>query len=239
MPAPSTKRDSTSEGKVETNYQRVTNLIRNEIIGGGIPLGGRLTMTALALRYGVSVQPVREALQQLEGEGLVEMIPNAGARVRALDRNLLTHAHEIGEALETFLTRQFAEEASLSSIRQLEALQVEHDEATAAMDWAWIDAANHAFHRFINTHGGNLEAAGLISRYYGLSETLMNSRGRDTAFAQRVRTEHHALLEAFRRRDPEAAARINTAHVRGTLAVIMEAFEAMPKPAGRPRPTKP
>ena len=233
MTAPSTKRDATNEGKVETTYQRITNLIRNEIIGGGMPPGSRLTMTALAVRYGVSVQPVREALQQLEGEGLVEMIPNAGARVRALDRDRLTHAHEIGEALETFLTRQFAEEASLSSIRQLEALQVEHDEATAAMDWAWIDAANRAFHSFINTHGGNLEAAGLISRYYGLSESLMNSQGRDTAFAQRVRTEHHALLDAFRRRDAEAAARINTAHVRGTLSVVMAAFEAMPKTEGR------
>ena len=233
MTAPSTKRGTANEGKVETTYQRITNLIRNEIIGGGMPPGSRLTMTALAVRYGVSVQPVREALQQLEGEGLVEMIPNAGARVRALDRDRLNHAHEIGEALETFLTRQFAEEASLSSIRHLEALQVEHDEATATMDWAWIDAANRAFHNFINTHGGNLEAAGLISRYYGLSESLMNSRGRDTAFAQRVRTEHHALLDAFRRRDAEAAARINTAHVRGTLAVVMAAFEAMPKTDGR------
>ncbi|MBN9315722.1 MAG: GntR family transcriptional regulator [Devosia sp.] len=225
-----TNRPVTHDGKVETTYQRVTNLIRNEIIAGAILPGGRLTMTALAERFGCSVQPVREALQQLEGEGLVEMIPNAGARVRALDRNLLVHAHEIGEALETFLTRQFAEEASLSAIRRLEALQAEHDAATAAMDWARIDAANHAFHRFINTHGGNLEAAGLISRYYGLSESLMNSQGRDSAFADRVRTEHHALLEAFRARDPEAAARINTAHVRGTLAVIMDAFEALPKP---------
>jgi len=234
-----TNRPIAHDGKVETTYQRVTNLIRTEIIGGAIPLGGRLTMTALAERFGVSVQPVREALQQLEGEGLVEMIPNAGARVRALDRDLLTHASEIGEALETYLTRQFAEEASLSSLRKLEALQEVHDEATASMDWARIDAANHAFHHFINTHGGNLEAANLISRYYGLSEGLMNSRGgRDASFAQRVRTEHHALLEAFRSHDAEAAARINTAHVRGTLAVVMDAFEAMPKPDKRGPGTK-
>jgi len=233
-----TNRPVTHHGKVETTYQRVTNLIRTEIIRGAIPLGGRLTMTALAERFGVAYEDVREALQQLEGEGLVEMSPNAGARVRALDRNLLVHAHEIGEALETFLTRQFAEEASLSAIRELEALQEAHDAATAALDWTQIDAANHAFHHFINAHGGNLEATNLISRYYGLSESLMNSRGRDKAFADRVRTEHHALLEAFRARDAEAAARINTAHVRGTLAVIMEAFEALPKPGRRTASTK-
>ncbi len=220
------RRNGASEVKTETTYQRVTNLLRTEIIAGDIPLGGWLRMTAIAERFGVSVQPVREALQQLEGEGLVEMIPNHGARVREIDRNRLVYSHEIGEALESFLARQFAEEASLSSLKKLEALQVEHDAAIEAMDWARIDAANHAFHRFINTHGGNLEAADLTARYYGLSESLMNKQGRDAAFASRVRTEHHALLDAFRRRDPDAAAKINAQHVRGTLGDVLAAYEA-------------
>lgn len=223
--ASSRERRDSSDPRVETTYQRVTNLLRTEILAGDIPLGGRLRMTAVAERFGVSVQPVREALQQLEGEGLVEMIPNRGARVRELDRNRLIHANEIGEALECFLARQFAEEASLSSLRKLEALQVEHDAAIESMDWARIDAANHAFHRFINTHGGNIEAADLIARYYGLSEGLMNKRGRTAAFAERVRTEHHALLDAFRRRDPDAAAQINAVHVRGTVNDVLAAYE--------------
>lgn len=220
------RRNGATEAKTETTYQRVTNLLRTEIIAGEIPLGGWLRMTAIAERFGVSVQPVREALQQLEGEGLIEMIPNHGARVREIDRNRLVYSHEIGEALESFLARQFAEEASLSSLRKLEALQVEHDAAIEAMDWARIDVANHAFHRFINTHGGNLEAADLIARYYGLSESLMNKQGRDAAFADRVRSEHHALLDAFRRRDPDAAAKINAQHVRGTLGDVLAAYEA-------------
>lgn len=220
------KRGAGPDTKVETAYQRVTGLLRAEIINGEIPLGGWLRMTAIAERFGVSVQPVREALQQLEGEGLVELIPNHGARVRLLDRTRLIHAHEIGEALESFMARQFAEEASLSSFKKLETLQLGHDAAIDAMDWAQIDAANHEFHRFINTHGGNMEAAALIPRYYGLSEGLMNRRGRDAAFAERVRSEHHALLDAFRRRDPDAAGKIGAAHVRGTLGAVLEAYEA-------------
>lgn len=222
----SRKRRGSADPKAETTYQRVTNLLRMEIIAGDIPLGGWLRMTAIAEKFGVSVQPVREALQQLEGEGLIEMIPNHGARVREIDRKRLVYSHEIGEALESFLARQFAEEASLSSLKKLEALQVEHDAAIAVMDWARIDAANHAFHRLINTHGGNIEAADLIARYYGLSESLMNKRGRDAAFAHRVQSEHHALLDAFRRRDPDAAAKINAAHVRGTLGDVLAAYEA-------------
>jgi len=221
-----TRRRAGATDKVETTYQRVTNLLRNEIINGQVSLGGWLRMATIAERFGVSVQPVREALQQLEGEGLVELIPNHGARVRMLDRKRLVHAHEIGEALESFMARQFAEEASLSSVRKLEALQAEHDAAIEVLDWPRIDAANHAFHRFINTHGGNFEAADLIARYYGLSESLMNRHGRDSDFAQRVQSEHHALLDAFRRRDPEAAAGLNAQHVRGTLVRVLEAFES-------------
>ena len=120
----SRKRRGNSDPKTETSYQRVTNLLRTEILAGDIPLGGRLIMTAIAERFGVSVQPVREALQQLEGEGLVEMIPNHGARVRQLDRNRLVHSSEIGEALECFLARQFADGG-----QQVARLLVRHDRA--------------------------------------------------------------------------------------------------------------
>ena len=211
----------------ETNYVRVANLLRNEIIAGEIPLGGWLRLNALAEKYGVSVQPVREALQQLEGEGLVEIFPNRGVRVRALDRERLIHSHEIGEALESFLAYQFAEEASLSSLRKLEALQLAHDAALDVLDWPRIDAANYAFHRFINMHGGNVEAAEIIiPRYYGLSESLLYKRGRTQAYADRVRTEHHALLDAFRDRDPSRARQISGMHVRATLNDVLDAFEA-------------
>lgn len=211
--------------RVETSYSRITDLLLKEILTGQIALGEWLRMRTVAARFNVSVQPVREALQQLEGEGLVEMIPNRGARVRTLDRQRLIHAHEIGEALESYLAHQFAEEASLSAVREAERLQVAHDAAIAELDWAKIDETNFAFHRFINTHGGNHEAAELISRYYGLCHTLLNSRGRGAGYAARVKSEHHALLKAFRSRDGEAARRINAKHVNGTLKDVLAAFE--------------
>lgn len=225
---PTTRRKrSIPELRAETSYVRVANLLRNEILAGSLPLGSWLRMAALAKRFGVSVQPVREALQQLEGEGLVEIIPHHGARVRELDPMRVTHAHEIGEALESFFARQFAEEASLSALRKVEALQVEHDAAIAELDWQRIDTANYAFHRFINTFGGNVEAADLVGRYYGLTDSLMNRFGRDEAFARRVQEEHHALLDAFRRREPEAASRISSQHVRGTRAMVLLAYESL------------
>jgi DNA-binding GntR family transcriptional regulator len=213
--------------KSETSYKRVTDQLRREIVAGEIPLGSWLRMGALAERYGVSVQPVREALQQLEGEGLIEMLPNRGARVRGIDRRRLVHVHEVGEAIESYMARQFAEEASPAQIRALEALQGAHDAAIADLDWPRIDSANYAFHRFILLRDDNQEAAAIVARHYGLSESLLYRHGRTDAYAARVQNEHHAILDAFRRRDGEAARRLSAVHVRNTLAFVLESYAAI------------
>lgn len=210
---------------VETSYQRVAKQLRTEIVEGRIPNGEWLRMSAIAERLQVSVQPVREALQQLEGEGLVEMIPNHGARVRSVDAQRLVHFHEIGEALESYFARQFAEEASMKSIRELETLQAAHDAAILALDWARVDTANVAFHRHINFGGGNQEGVDIIQRHNHLGQTLLTKAGRTRDYADRVQREHHLLLDAIKARNGEAAATIAAAHVRGTMDDVLAAIK--------------
>lgn len=208
----------------ETSYQRVAKQLRTDIIEGRLRNGEWVRMSAIAERLDVSVQPVREALQQLEGEGLIEMIPNHGARVRGVDAQRLVHFHEIGEALESYFARQFAEEASMKSIRELEALQSAHDAALAALDWPLVDTANVAFHRHINFGGGNQEGVDIIQRHNHLGQTLLTKAGRTTEYAERVGREHHQLIDAIKTRDGEAAARIAAAHVRGTMTNVLAAL---------------
>ena len=59
--------------------------LRSDIVSGALPAGCRLKTQELARRYGTSVNPVREALHQLNGEGFVVLSRNRGARVRELD----------------------------------------------------------------------------------------------------------------------------------------------------------
>ena len=63
--------------------------IRDDIVSGALRFGERITMDALASRYGVSHMPVREALRELQGEGLVQIEPNRGARVRSIDSSFV------------------------------------------------------------------------------------------------------------------------------------------------------
>lgn len=204
-----------------TNYLKVADELRRDIVGGVLKSGERLKMHDLAARYSVSSQPVREALQLLQGEGLVVLEPNRGAHVRGLDVNRLRHIYELREAIEGAMSRRFAEEAAMSDIRKLEAIQARHDAAIEARDIEAVDKANLEFHQLIVDHSGNEEAIALRDRYFSLTHSLRHRFGYTDTRWTAVRDDHHDLLEAFRKRDGMAAYAVASAHVRMTLEELL------------------
>src|SRR4051794_25739219 len=83
----------------QTHCQRVVARIRADILRGIWRPDARLKVRDLAARYGVSPAPIREGLQQLQGEGLVVMEPQRGARVRRVDEQLVINIFDVREAL--------------------------------------------------------------------------------------------------------------------------------------------
>jgi DNA-binding GntR family transcriptional regulator len=208
---------STIGERTEPNYARVAGGVRAMIVSGEVRPGTWLRMQALAERFQVSVQPVREALQLLQGEGLLEIHPNRGAQVRGIDRRRLVHIYEIRGALESFMARSFADEASPRDIRSLIRIQEEHDAAVAARDAVHVFQANERFHSLINGRSGNGEVIALIRRYYDLTRSIRARLGFSENYLDRVRTDHHDLVKAVQRHDGSAAADIGVRHVMGTL----------------------
>lgn len=202
-------------------YRRVAARLRQEILDGVIPAGEWLRLQSIAERCEVSTQPVREALQQLEGEGLVHIHPNRGAQVRGISRERLINIFEIREALEPMLVAKFCEECSLSDIRRVEAVQRRHDEATLARDRPATSAANAEFHHLINAGANNEDARQLVERYYDLYRSLHRSLPIEAIDYDRVREEHHMFIDAFHRRDVAAARAAAAQHVRGTLEALL------------------
>lgn len=200
----------------ETRYSHVAARMRDDITGGVLVPDQWLKVRVLAERYGVSAAPVREALQVLQGEGLIVMEHNRGARVRAIDEQRLIHIFDVREAIESFLTAAFAEAASPHQISLLEALQEKHDLSVA--ERRLIDAfdLNREFHQIINNASRNREALEVIERHLALTRALRLKCGFSEGRLRTVQQEHHQLIDAFKQRDGSRARQVAALHVRSS-----------------------
>src|SRR5436190_12971338 len=110
------------EESLGTASVTIRDRVRDDIVAGALPFGSRLTLDLLATRYSVGHTPVREALRQLEGEGLVVLTPNRGARVRAVDLDFVRNIFDLRIAIEAMLARRSAERIEIGHIARLESI---------------------------------------------------------------------------------------------------------------------
>ena len=218
-----------------SQYQRVTGRLRAEIIEGIWRPDDRLKVRDLAAHYGVSPAPVREALQVLQGEGLVVLEPNRGARVRPIDEQLLINVFDVREALESFLAAKFAVGASPHQITMLKDIQARHDAAMAREDAEAALILNRRFHDFINTAARNDEAVDVINRHIILTRALTLECGLTQARMKAVTEEHHMLIAAFQRGDDTLAHRIAANHVRSSRDDLVERLRPILKSRAQDR----
>ena len=109
--------------------------IRDDIAAGRIALGARLTMDELAARYGVSHMPVREALRELHGNGLVRMERGRGARVISVDHDFVEDLFETRGAVETVLARRAAGRIDAATLDRLHGVEKERQALVASGDY--------------------------------------------------------------------------------------------------------
>jgi DNA-binding transcriptional regulator YhcF (GntR family) len=105
-------------------FPDIQHRIRDDILSGQLAFGVRITTADLAVRYGVSQMPIRMALRELRGEGLVTMEPNRGARVRSIDPEFIGNIFDIRNALEVLVVRRAARLRTTQHIAQLQSLDV-------------------------------------------------------------------------------------------------------------------
>jgi DNA-binding GntR family transcriptional regulator len=213
-----------------TTYQRVHERIRNDILSGQISPGARLKISELAQRYGLSHMPVREALQQLQGEGLVILSPNRGASVRRMDAGFIRSLFDIREALEGFLTNQAADRVTPDLLDRLRETQRRYDAAVEAGDLHACIPLNRNFHEAILQVTGNEEALRLLSRHTAVISALRARLGYAPDRVAMIQQEHWAILEALARGDGPAAQRIHAAHVRRAADDMLQMMEVAAHP---------
>jgi DNA-binding GntR family transcriptional regulator len=232
QPGPAAAPDRDRETRLplgSTVYQRVHERLRDDILSGAIAQGTRLKIADIAARYGLSQMPVREALQQLQGEGLVVLAPNRGATVRRMDARFIRNLFAIREALDTMLTADAAALMDAPTLARVREAQARFDRAAAAGDHRAAAHANHAFHRTIMEATGNDEALRLLDTHAGLIQAMRARFGYRPGRLEAVSADHAALVAALAAGDAEAARSIELAHLRAArddLLAVLEAEEA-------------
>ena len=195
-----------------TASTEICDRIRDDIVAGALPFGSRLTLDQLSARYATGHMPIREALRQLQGEGLVVQTPNRGARVRAVDVDFVCNIFDLRIAIESMLARRAAERMEPGTIVALEAAQRDFEACIEVQDYAGALSANRAFHRIVNEAANNPEAAGILDRHWRLIAALWNLYGYGEERAAGVISDHHQLIRAFASRDTDVAACLAMAH---------------------------
>jgi DNA-binding GntR family transcriptional regulator len=181
-----------------------------EIGAGLLRPGDRLTETDLAERLGLSRTPVREAIRQLESDGLVTHVPRLGAVVRRLDLAEVTELYEMRAVLEGTAARFAARAAAAVELDELDEINAAMRAATTAR--ARYDA-NRQFHRMVLNAARNRF---LVKAVEAVQKTLLilgPSTLEESARSDAACAEHAGLLAALRARDGTAAEAAMRAHI--------------------------
>lgn len=210
--------------------------LRDAILAGRHEPGERLSISAIARRYGVSAIPVREALRGLEAEGLVEFSPNRGAVVTRLSRDELAEIFLIRLELERLSLRKAVPLLTERDFGQLEDL-VRQMDASVGEPSAWLNA-NQRFHLLLAKAAHLPRLHHMLTSLWGVSRPYMGVYMARTVEPRKARGEHVALIRACRSGDAEAAVRILEEHVEDTRRTVVSALESAAKPPGRARPER-
>ncbi|MCB1390339.1 MAG: GntR family transcriptional regulator [Rhodobacteraceae bacterium] len=197
-----------------------------EIRAGGLKPGDRLLEVDLANRLGISRTPVREAIRQLEGDGLVAHVPRLGASVRQLDPGEVTELYEMRGVLEGTAARLAARTASDVERAELDGINAEM--AAAQGNPARLYELNRQFHAALLDAARNRylarSVAGLQKTLLLLGPTTMEQEDR----ARDAVDEHAAVLDALRARDETGAEQAMRRHVAAAHAIRLRQFRARP-----------
>ncbi|HEV6954769.1 MAG TPA: GntR family transcriptional regulator [Promicromonospora sp.] len=200
--------------------------LRAMVMAGDIPADERVAESQLAARLGVSRTPVREALQRLEGDGLVRA-QGRGVRLRTLGTDELAHLYAARAGLEGWAAAEAARrvasgEVAPALLAGLEELAEETHRLTLSGDLARAVDANRTFHEAVAALADNPVVSSTLAQWW---DQVVISTRRSLHAPERpqvVHDEHGAILRAVRSGDAAAARAAVETHALATRDALDE-----------------
>jgi DNA-binding GntR family transcriptional regulator len=196
--------------------------LRQAILSGDFAPGQRLVEEDLAGTLGVTRQSLRAALLDLTAEGLVERIPNRGARVRVVSTEEAVAITECRMALESLCAAKAAERITDEEAAQLRELAESLKRSVAEGNPLKYSELNRELHRRVGVISGQTVAVGLLERLHAQLVRHQFQLALRPGRPEVSLPEHIAIAQAIAGRRPEDADRAVRAH----LASVIEALQA-------------
>jgi DNA-binding GntR family transcriptional regulator len=218
------------EGSPRSAPETVYDDLRARILHLELAPDAVLSRAGLAEEYGVSLTPIREALQALEQDGLVRIRPQSGTVVTRIDLSELEQAHFLRVAVETEVVRRLAplrDAALVQRLRGLLALQEALVGDTAQMDI--FSELDRRFHRTLFEAAGVAGIHHMVARRMGhLTRCQRLELPRSGKMASVV-ADHRAVVAALAEGDAEAAVAAMRRHLAGTISRVGGLQAAFPE----------
>lgn len=211
------------------------DLIRAAIVDGRLPAGERLKEIQLADELGISRTPIREALRILHTEGLVEITPNRGARIRTYSSEELDDMYQLRALLEGYAARRATTRLSVADIKRLQASCVRFRKLCNGDDLVALVKENLVFHTIVLEGAQSARLKSMARK--AIEIPLVYRSYHWYSLEQRHTSDiaHRQLTGAFVNRDADRAELIMKNHVLSARDVLIRNLEQQALPTGEER----
>jgi DNA-binding GntR family transcriptional regulator len=211
-----------------TLARRTFDSIKSDIIDGQLAQGTKIVESDLALKYGISRGPLREAIHRLEQIKLIVRIPHAGSRVVTLDTKMMGDIYTARESLEGMAARLAARLMSATEISALSALLDQHEaniSETAGKAYFQREGDIDFHFRIAMASQNRWILENLNGELYQLIRMCRHQSGQFPARAQTALNQHRQIAAAIAQHDEELAEILMRRHISGAWEIVRKILE--------------
>ena len=203
---------------------QVQDILKSMIVDGQLLPGDRLIERDLCERFGVSRPLLREALRQLEAEGLVSSLPNGGVHVKVMTLDEAQEVYAVRSFLEAGAAKLVAETGSTSVIEELGRHTKAVEDALETDDPLALRRAKNNFYEALQAACGNATLAEMLRIVHGRIQLLRSVTLGDPVRRRAAVHEIRAIYDAIANRDGAEAHRLSLIHIENASAAMHGAW---------------
>ncbi len=205
-------------------HDEVADRLRALIREGELAPRARVNELELSERFGISRTPLREAIKILATEGLLELLPNKGARVASISPEETDEVIEVVAGLEATAAELACRSVTDDEVEAIAAQHARMVEAWRAGDNVGYFTLNREIHEAIMAASRNATLQGIYATLSGRIQRARYAAHKTPEQWQRAVEEHDTMLRLLRARDGEALAAVMRRHIRGKTELILASY---------------